>query len=630
MSRVLILIVSVVVFAGAAGAVLITGTGPQLERARADAEARLKATGPKVVLAAESHERTLLDDAREAALGLGVGQALERLNGEAKPAKKKAKPAPEVIVPVEQAAELLKEVDEALKETLEGKRWAAVFDKRGRAVVSTGDGYKLGTTLKYGGEVGAALEGVSQLSAVTIGKQRHFIAVAPTIGAGGFVNGAVVIGETIDASLCTTLALKSGVSSLALFDASTLLCATAGLDLAGVPQQDMVKPGPLEGGATLLMADPASIGLLVTKLETTLPVLGSSIVLAEDMRPRMLAVAEWQQMTLMSIGLLFVVSVLLLLIGMLLAARPADAIANHLALIHQGGKVPALSERKFSGGFKRIVKNLNTLLEKREARSIPGASLQPISQLLAGSPDPAEQDMRFETADTGTIGGKAKTQTPPPPPPEPDAPKSVTLSPMVQPARPEPKPVLSPLSPATFDMMPKSTPPPPPAALNALFDDKTPMLDEDKTAISRPPPPPSDARDDRVSALPPLPDMAALGTAPMSQGIKSVSSSEADSALGDLNAVPSGNAPLDTPWDTSKPGGGNGEIDEDHYHQVFEEFLKVRAQCGEPTTNLTFDKFVEKLKKSRDQVMQKQNTKSVRFQVYVKDGKAALKAVAAK
>jgi hypothetical protein len=70
--------------------------------------------------------------------------------------------------------------------------------------------------------------------------------------------------------------------------------------------------------------------------------------------------------------------------------------------------------------------------------------------------------------------------------------------------------------------------------------------------------------------------------------------------------------------------------DEEHYHQVFEEFLKVRAQCGEPTSNLTFDKFVEKLKKSRDQVMQKQNTKVVRFQVYVKDGKAALKAVAAK
>jgi hypothetical protein len=71
--------------------------------------------------------------------------------------------------------------------------------------------------------------------------------------------------------------------------------------------------------------------------------------------------------------------------------------------------------------------------------------------------------------------------------------------------------------------------------------------------------------------------------------------------------------------------------DEDvHWHHVFDEFMRVREECGEASEGLTFDRFRLKLEKNRDQLVQKYNCKTVRFQVYVKEGRAALKATPVK
>ncbi|OGR14150.1 MAG: hypothetical protein A2341_28565 [Deltaproteobacteria bacterium RIFOXYB12_FULL_58_9] len=67
-----------------------------------------------------------------------------------------------------------------------------------------------------------------------------------------------------------------------------------------------------------------------------------------------------------------------------------------------------------------------------------------------------------------------------------------------------------------------------------------------------------------------------------------------------------------------------------HFQNVFEQFVEVRKDCGESISELTFDKFAAKLAKSREAVMAKHQCSDVRFQVYVKDGKAALKAVPAR
>ena len=77
------------------------------------------------------------------------------------------------------------------------------------------------------------------------------------------------------------------------------------------------------------------------------------------------------------------------------------------------------------------------------------------------------------------------------------------------------------------------------------------------------------------------------------------------------------------------PPSGSGAIalaEEQHFQDVFREFAATRDQCGEPNDGLTYDKFVAKLRKNKEQLVQKYACKTVRFQVYVKEGKAALKA----
>ncbi len=66
--------------------------------------------------------------------------------------------------------------------------------------------------------------------------------------------------------------------------------------------------------------------------------------------------------------------------------------------------------------------------------------------------------------------------------------------------------------------------------------------------------------------------------------------------------------------------------EEQHFQEVYREFVTTRERCGEPADGLTYDKFLVKLKKSRDQLVAKHACRTVRFQVYVKDGKASLKA----
>lgn len=68
------------------------------------------------------------------------------------------------------------------------------------------------------------------------------------------------------------------------------------------------------------------------------------------------------------------------------------------------------------------------------------------------------------------------------------------------------------------------------------------------------------------------------------------------------------------------------DSDEAHFQEVFQEFVAVREQCGEQGENLTYEKFAAKLRKNRETLTQKYSCRTVRFQVYVKEGKAALKA----
>jgi hypothetical protein len=75
---------------------------------------------------------------------------------------------------------------------------------------------------------------------------------------------------------------------------------------------------------------------------------------------------------------------------------------------------------------------------------------------------------------------------------------------------------------------------------------------------------------------------------------------------------------------------GSAVNDERHYRDVFDQFVATKKQCGETVAGLTFDKFSQTLRKNRDQIVNQHGAAGVRFTVYVKDGKAALKATPTK
>jgi hypothetical protein len=94
---------------------------------------------------------------------------------------------------------------------------------------------------------------------------------------------------------------------------------------------------------------------------------------------------------------------------------------------------------------------------------------------------------------------------------------------------------------------------------------------------------------------------------------------------------PSGTRPAVPP--TSEPQGAEENAPEradddeiEEWRRVFEEFLAMKRQCNEDMTGLSFEKFKGTLQRNKDALVARQGCSRVKFTVYVKDGKAALKA----
>lgn len=68
------------------------------------------------------------------------------------------------------------------------------------------------------------------------------------------------------------------------------------------------------------------------------------------------------------------------------------------------------------------------------------------------------------------------------------------------------------------------------------------------------------------------------------------------------------------------------EEDTEEWPKVYEDFVRLKKENGESTDGLTFEKFQRTLRKNRDALVQQHGCKRVKFTVYVKEGRAALKA----
>ncbi len=92
-----------------------------------------------------------------------------------------------------------------------------------------------------------------------------------------------------------------------------------------------------------------------------------------------------------------------------------------------------------------------------------------------------------------------------------------------------------------------------------------------------------------------------------------------DSTMEAASDVPSSGQPVPASY-----GGESAEVAE--WRGVYQEFVALKQQCGESTDGFTYEKFEATLKKNRDTLITRHGARRVKFSVYVKDGKAALKA----
>jgi hypothetical protein len=132
-----------------------------------------------------------------------------------------------------------------------------------------------------------------------------------------------------------------------------------------------------------------------------------------------------------------------------------------------------------------------------------------------------------------------------------------------------------------------------------------------------PTPPPSRPTASRPGTPPPVPATPPRGT-PMPAPVAKSEPAPPKDAFGLEDDI------------LGRSDGEPGALVDPYFKSVYDQFVAVKQSCNEPTSGLTYQKFSEKLVKNRDDLMAKTGCKEVRFTVYVKDGKAALKATPVK
>jgi hypothetical protein len=256
----------------------------------------------------------------------------------------------------------------------------------------------------------------------------------------------------------------------------------------------------------------------------------------------------------------------------------------------KAGGMDGLQVARFRGSYRLAAQGINDGLE-RAIEKAGGVTRKPADLESILGPAPAQPSMSafsFPLAEAG-----AADVSPVPPPPHASPPSS-----------PEPSPAPPPRAPprpgggnAAKPAPPGFGPPVPTPAAAAL-----------PPVQPRPAPLPAAGR----PMAPPAPFRKAAPPAPEPED-----TSDDDATM--VGAVPAELLAQAT-------GETRAADDTAEWTLVYEDFIRMKKQCGEPTDGLTFEKFSNTLKKNRDALMQRHGCKRVRFSVYTKDGRASLKA----
>jgi hypothetical protein len=436
--------------------------------------------------------------------------------------------------------------------------------------------------------------------------------IAIPAGAEPRVAARMILGAPLmDQGIAERLSQQMGLSALALIQGGTVL-QSGGPEKAALPAAvkemlpgatDVVLQrghagslGPLKLPVLTQKDAPGAQAPLALAAREAIPTTPYEVLSVASLAPAMTALAAYQRIAVAAFGaLIFLTVVWTVLMGSGGAAREEEE-----------DEAPSRTEPAPSPLVGPALAEPRALANELPIKDAPPAPEASPDDFVFGSPSSQER-----MADFRTQPSVRSPLLPPEPEPEPDpepAPAPAALPPPVPDFGVAPAPFSD--NPFDFENQPtRAYTVPPPGALppappptNAAMATGTEDFNPDATRVTAIP-------DEllRASARPSKPEMPAV-TAP-----KPVSAA----APPRVSAV-------------SAPPGAAPISDEQHFQDVYKEFIATRERCGEPADGLTFEKFALKLKKNREQLIQKYSCRTVRFQVYVKEGKAALKATPVK
>jgi hypothetical protein len=288
---------------------------------------------------------------------------------------------------------------------------------------------------------------------------------------------------------------------------------------------------------------------------------------------------------------------------------PVTEIARQAAALKKG-EIDFFQLPRIRGAFRAIAQDVNGGME-RIAEKGGGAGRRPadLEQILG--PVPAKPAMSaFALPGSGQDGGSQPGVAPP------------------QPSRPGPAPS-APSSPGGMRPRAASGPGFPPVAPSGSspFNAPTPMavqagqFQASAAAAIAPRPAPPPPRITPAAAAPPVARPAPAPPPPPPPMTGGEDSEDEEATM--VAAIPAEVLAAAT-------GEHRASEDTTEWMAVYEDFIRTKKQCGEPTDGLTFDKFQHTLKKNRDALIARHHCKRVRFSVYVKEGRASLKATPVK
>lgn len=441
--------------------------------------------------------------------------------------------------------------------------------------------------------------------------------------------GSVLVGLPLlpDAKVLEAQVKAEGLKGLALLqDGKVLVAAGDQASTAGAVQK--VKAGavgPLASGAVRALGPlelPLLVGAPALDVAARQPIAGTpfEVIATATARPSVDALASYQVFAVSGLAGLFLLTIVFTL------------------LIRGGGE---------EEGARMVVPPpmpVPPVAAKREEAPEPAPLAVPDH---APAPEASPDDFDFPmSGPSAIVTGQAPAYQPPPvadpePQPEPD--------PFAAMAPPPPPPSYPPARPASQPPAPVAPPPParqpPPPPVSKPPPPVNPFQEEDEGARTvaypafKPPPaaPPPPVSDPFAMAASQFPDEGSGGyedsaestrVAAVPQELIKQARSGAAGGTSERPTIRPPTASLPRVQSVAPVGGASEE--DRHFQDVFRDFVATREKCGEPADGLTFEKFKAKLLKNKEQLVAKYQCRTVRFQVYVKDGKAALKATPVK